>query len=457
MRVAVKSGGTRTGARIGRLTAVLAITIMAGCATATKPAANATGAGTAAPAPAAAPAAVASNSQPAAVDFTKLDQKSCPKTADSFPDWVGRFEAFAMHRGEKPELIASAFAAVRENPDIAEKAGKQPEFVTPVWGYLAKAVSDERIKLGQEKYVENASAVKAAAQQYGVDVGTLMGIWGIETNFGSNFGDVNVFEALSNVGYGAKRADFACEQLLAALKIASSGQIPIDEMVGSWAGAMGHSQFLPSKYLELAVDADGSGAPDLWTSMPDVFASTANHLVHGGWKPGLVWGLEVKLPAKFPYAQAELDIKNPVEHWRKLGVKTVDGQALPALPGDTSIIVLAGWKGPAFLITDNFRAILRYNYSTSYALSVAYLGQRVLGGPGIKGSWPVDEPQLSLEEREELQNLLAARGYDVGTVDGVLGLKSRKAARQFQKLLGWPQDGFLNKALLDELRKRSAS
>lgn len=455
MRVELRSGK----ARIGRLSAVLAIIFMAGCATATKPAANATATETAAGSSSAAPAGpeVASNTQPEVVDFTKIDQKSCPKQADSFPEWVGHFEAYALHRGQKKELIASAFAAVKENPDVAEKAGEQPEFVTPVWGYLEKAVSDDRVTRGKEMYIANQAAVKAASQRYGVDVATLMGIWGIETNFGSNFGDVNVFEALSNVGYGAKRADFACEQLMAALQIAGSGKIPIDEMVGSWAGAMGHSQFLPSKYLELAVDADGSGAPDLWTSMPDVFASTANHLIHGGWTPGLIWGLEVKLPKKFPYAQADLDTKNPIGHWRKLGVKTVDGKALPALTGDTSILVPAGSKGPAFLITENFRAILKYNYSTSYALSVAYLGQRVLGGTGIKGAWPVGEPLLSLDEREELQTLLAVRGYDVGKIDGVLGLKSRKAARQFQKLIGWPQDGFLNKALLEELRKHSES
>ena len=453
----MQAGKTRL--RVSRMAVALAITIMAGCATATKPAANATTdtGGNSSTATPAAPAAAATTPPPTPVDFTMIDQKSCPKVADSFPDWVGHFEAYALHRGQSKELIASAFASVKENPDVAEKAGEQPEFVTPVWGYLAKAVSDERIARGKEMYVANQDAVRTAAKNYGVDVATLMGIWGIETNFGSNFGDVNVFEALSNVGYGAKRADFACEELLAALKIAGAGHIPISEMVGSWAGAMGHSQFLPSKYLELAVDADGSGTPDLWTSMPDVFASTANHLIHGGWKPGLIWGLEVKLPKKFPYAQADLDTKSPIDHWKKLGVTTVDGKPLPKLPGDISILVPAGWKGPAFLITENFRAILKYNYSTSYALSVAYLGQEVLGGVGIKGTWPVDEPLLSLDEREELQNLLVARGYDVGNVDGVLGLKSRKAARQFQKIIGWPQDGFLNKALLDELRRRSES
>ncbi len=225
-------------------------------------------------------------------------------------------------------------------------------------------------------------------------------------------------------------------------------------MVGSWAGAMGHPQFLPSNYLTLAVDRDGSGAPDLWDLVPDALASAANHLVDDGWQRNLPWGLEVKLPATFPYGEAELDLTQPIGHWKQLGVKRMDGSALPDWPGGTSILLLAGHRGPAFLITENFKVILKYNYSTSYALSVAHLGDRILGGRRIIGKWPVQEQPLSLEEREEVQTLLQARGYDMGKVDGVLGLKSRKAARGFQKELGWPQDGFINKALLEELRRR---
>ncbi|HVM82384.1 MAG TPA: peptidoglycan-binding protein, partial [Candidatus Binatia bacterium] len=209
-------------------------------------------------------------------------------------------------------------------------------------------------------------------------------------------------------------------------------------------------------YLELAVDADHSGAPDLWSSMPDVFASTANHLVHGGWIPGTPWGFEVKLPQGFPYQEAELDNFLGIEHWQQLGVKLLDGRPLPLEPGPTAILVLAGQHGPTFLVTQNFKAILGYNYSTSYALSVAYLGQRILGGQGVVAPWPTTEPQLNLDEREEIQTRLAARGYDVGTPDGILGLKTRKAIRRFQATIGWPQDGFANKALLDALRQAPA-
>jgi lytic murein transglycosylase len=388
--------------------------------------------------------------------FTKIDQKTCPTEAKSFADWVERYEAFAYKNGQPKELIADAFQPVKENPDITVKQAKQPEFVTPVWTYLSKAVSDDRVARGQQQYALNRAVVDQTARQYGVDSGTLMGIWGIETDFGRNFGDVNVFEALSNLGYGAKRTDFACKELAAALTIANRDKIPVGKMIGSWAGAMGHSQFLPSNYLELAVDADRSGAPDLWTSMPDVFASTANHLTKagGGWTTGVPWGMEVKLPVGFPYQQAELDLEQPIAHWRQLGVKTVGGMPLPEYPGGTSIIVLTGWKGPAFLVTKNFKAILRYNNSTSYALSVAYLGQRILGGQGVQAAWPTSEPPLNLAEREEIQTRLAAQGYDVGKVDGVLGLKTRKAARLFQAKVGLPQDGYANKALLMALRSQ---
>jgi len=390
--------------------------------------------------------------------FTKIDQQTCPTEAKSFADWVEHYEAFAYHNGQPKELIVEAFAPVKENPDIGQKQAKQPEFVTPVWTYLSKAVSDDRIARGQQQYAANRMVVDSTARQYGVDSGTLMGIWGIETDFGRTFGDVNVFEALSNLGYGAKRTDFACKEMNAAFTISTRDRIPVSKMVGSWAGAMGHSQFLPSNYLELAVDADHSGAPDLWTSMPDVFASTANHLTKagGGWLAGVPWGTEVKLPMGFLYGQAELDIEQPIQHWKQMGVTTVGGMPLADYPGGTSILVLAGWKGPAFLVTKNFKAILRYNNSTSYALSVAYLGQRILGGPGVQAAWPTTEPPLNLEDREDLQTRLAARGYDVGKVDGVLGLKTRKAVRLFQATIGWPQDGFANKALLDALRQQPA-
>lgn len=388
------------------------------------------------------------------IDFHTLKETKCPQSAASYQEWVAKFQSYAVSKGRPDQVVQTAFAGVKENPEISDRASKQPEFVTPVWTYLDKAVSEDRVARGQLKYLENKALLAGIEHDYGVPPEIVMGIWGIETDFGNNFGNTNVFEALTNLGYRANRQSFACSELLAALDIVAKKNLPASRMVGSWAGAMGHPQFLPSNYLTLAVDRDGSGTADLWDSLPDAFASAANHLVNDGWKRDLPWGLEVKLPARFPYGEAELDLVKPISHWKKLGVTRMDGSALPDLPGDTSILVLAGHTGPAFLITENFKVILKYNYSTSYALSVAYLGDRILGGRAVLGKWPVNEPLLSLDEREEVQTLLQARGYEIGNIDGVLGLKSRKAARNFQKELGWPQDGFINKALLEELRKR---
>ena len=390
------------------------------------------------------------------VDFRTLKETSCPNSAASYQEWVAKFQSYAVSQGRPEDVVQTAFAGVKENPEISDRAAKQPEFVTPVWTYLERAVSDERVARGQTKYQENKALLAAIEHDYGVPAAIIMGIWGIETDFGNHFGDANVFEALTNLGYRANRQSFACTELLAALDIVANNHVPSSRMVGSWAGAMGHPQFLPSNYLALAVDRDGSGAPDLWDSLPDALASAANHLVDDGWRPNLPWGFEVKLSASFPYAQAELDLTQPISNWKKLGVTRMDGSMLPNLPGGTSILLLAGHTGPAFLITENFKVILKYNYSTSYALAVAYLGDRILGGRRIIGKWPVHEQPLSLAEREEVQTLLAGRGHDVGKVDGVLGLRSRKAARAFQKEIGWPQDGFINKALLEELRRRKS-
>lgn len=440
----------------------LGLLLLAGCA---GPAQTTAPAGTAASTTATAAGSQAKPAQPTVklgqpvgmTDFRDLNQTNCPTSADSYRDWVTEFQSYALHQGKRSDMIQVAFADVRENPSISASAGKQPEFVTPVWTYLSRAASPARIAKGKQKYSENAATLASVSRDYGVPDSVLMGIWGLETDFGSNFGDVNVFEALSNLGYRANRASFACKELLSALDIADGGHIKPQQMIGSWAGAMGHSQFLPSNYLNVAVDRDGTGAPDLWTSMSDVFASTANLLRHEGWQPGLPWGFEVKLPAKFPYGEAEIDIKQPISHWAALGVKRIDGRPLPALPGDTSILLLAGYKGPAFLITPNFRAILAYNNSTSYALSVAYLGDQIKGGQGVVAAWPVNEPQLNLGERTEVQVLLSRHGYDVGEADGILGFKTRKAARAFQKEIGWPQDGFVTKALLVELRRHTIS
>ncbi len=386
-------------------------------------------------------------------DFLSLDQKTCPGQAPDFPTWIAQFQSYAHHQGHDAQVIAQAFADTRENPEIRDRAKAQPEFVTPIWTYMERAASGARVKKGQERLAAHGALLGEIERDFGTDAGILIGIWGIETDFGDNFGDIDVFTALGNIGYGTKRKDFACRELLAALTIVERGHIPPERMIGSWAGAMGHSQFLPSNYLSLGIDRDRSGDVDLWGSLPDVFASTANHLVKDGWQRGIPWGFEVKLPANFRYDEAEIDIEKPIAHWQKRGVRRIDGSPLPALPGGISILLPAGYRGPAFLITGNFRTLLKYNFSTSYALSVGMIAQRVMGGPDIRGRWPESEPPLSLAERVEMQNFLIARGYLAGEADGVIGLKTRKALRLFQHEIGWPEDGFPTSLLLAAMRK----
>ena len=404
------------------------------------------------PAAAVTPPAVPVAEKP--IDFHTLQETKCPTSATSYQQWVAKFQSYALSTGRPDQVIQTAFVGVKKNTDVSDRQAKQPEFEMPVWTYLDRVASQERISRGQEKYQQNKALLAAIEKDYGVPPEIIMGIWGIETDFGNNFGDYNVFEALSNLGFGANRHTFACEQLLAALDMVDKRKVAPTAMVGSWAGAMGHPQFLPSNYLNLAVDRDGSGTADLWNSVPDGLASAANHLVDDGWQRGLPWGLQVKLPANFPYAEAELDQFQPVAYWQQKGVTRIDGSALPNLPGGVFIIVPGGHSGPAFLGSENFDIIRKYNNSIKYVLAVGHLGERVLGGRQIAGTWPVNEPPLSLADREEVQTLLNARGYDTGGIDGRLGVQSRKAARLFQKEIGWVEDGFITKALLDELRKR---
>ena len=258
---------------------------------------------------------------------------------------------------------------------------------------------------------------------------------------------------LAEIGTGNRkgREAWARGELLAALRIIQAGDIDPAHMIGSWAGAMGQTQFMPSAFMNFAVDGDGDGRRDIWGSMPDVIASTANYLARSGWQPGQAWGAEVQLPQGFDLARADPSVRQSGAQWEAEGIRSIDGRPLPALT-DATVFLPAGARGPVFLLGPNFRTILRYNNSTSYALSVAYLGQRILGGQGVQAAWPTSEPPLTLAEREEIQTRLAAQGYDVGKVDGVLGLKTRKAARLFQAKIAVPQDGYANKALLLALR-----
>ncbi|HEX2582356.1 MAG TPA: lytic murein transglycosylase [Dongiaceae bacterium] len=381
---------------------------------------------------------------------------NCPAAAESYPEWVAHFRAYAIHNGASVPIVQQAFANVRVNPRIAQAASAQPEYTTPIWTYLDRTVNAARVARGRALREQHRAVLENITREYDVPAEVIVAIWGIESDYGRFAGDVNIFEALSNLGYAdTTRAAFSCRELLAALKIAATGTVAPQQMTGSWAGAMGQPQLLPSAYLNLAVDRTGNGHPDIWHSLPDVFASIANHLREDGWRAGVPWGMEVVLPQGFPYQEAELDKMFAFDHWRARGVRRSDGTPLPKIPASAAILVPTGARGPAFLVTENFKAILGYNYSTSYALAVALLGEAVAQRPGVKGHWPIDEAPLSLTERKELQQALIARGLFAGPADGAIGLMTRRAIRAFQAQNGLVQDGWASKALLARLRQTS--
>ena len=292
-----------------------------------------------------------------------------PAPDPAFAQWVEGFRTQARAAGISDATLHSAFDGVQYQPRIVEQDRAQPEFTRPVWQYLDNAVSPQRITRGQDKLLEVRADADAAAARYGVPAGILAAIWGMESNYGSNYGNISTIDALATLGFEGRREAWARGQLLAALRILQSGDIARAQMIGSWAGAMGQTQFLPSNFLAYAVDADGDGRRDIWGSMADVMASTANFLARSGWQAGQPWGAEVQLPAGFDYARADMGVRQTVTQWAAAGVRGMDDAPLPEL-GDASVLLPAGARGPAFLVGANFRALLRYNNSTSYALAV---------------------------------------------------------------------------------------
>lgn len=291
----------------------------------------------------------------------------------------------------------------------------------------------------------------AAARQHGVPPEIVVAIWGMESNYGANYGDIPTIDALATLGFDGRRGAWARGQLIAALRILQSGDIARERMIGSWAGAMGQTQFLPSVYLAHAVDADGDGRRDIWGSMADVVASTANFLRHEGWRPGQPWGAEVQLPAGFDVGRADGALRQSASQWAAEGVRRIDGAPLPDLP-EAALLLPAGARGPAFLVGPNFRTLLRYNNATSYALGVGLLAQRLAGGPGVQAAWPRDLRPLRRDELRALQEALNAQGFDSGTPDGVAGSATRGAIRRFQRSAGLPADGFPTHELLQRLQ-----
>jgi membrane-bound lytic murein transglycosylase B len=375
-----------------------------------------------------------------------------------------KFDAFlaearqtALAQGITAETFDAATAGIASIASIATMNANQPEFSKQVWSYLDSAVSARRVadaKVMLGRYGDVLAKIEAST---GVPKEILVAIWGMESDFGADTGSFNLFAALATLAYDGPRADYARPEFFAALKLYQEQHYPLSEMVASWAGAFGQTQFTPTTFFKYAADGDGDGKIDLWTSAPDALASTGRLLAEQGWKKGEPWGYEVRLPAGFYYEDADTDTQKSVAQWGAMGVKTADGALLPQSDESAGIYLPAGAHGPAFLVSSNFSVILKYNNAASYALAVGLLAERMAGGPPVKHSWPRDERPLSRSERIAFQTDLTKLGFDTGTPDGVLGRRTRAALRQYQKSKSIIPDGFATASLLARLDKDAAS
>jgi membrane-bound lytic murein transglycosylase B len=400
------------------------------------------------PMPSASPAAATA---PAPGAPTPPTDEEAALLQQRFAHWLAGMRGFAREAGIGEPTLRQALDEARYLPRVVELDRAQPEFTRPVWQYLDVAVSAQRVAQGQQKLIEVHAEAAAAAARYGVPPEVLVAIWGMESAYGANYGNTPTIDALATLGFDGRREAWARGQLVAALKIIQGGDIDREHMLGSWAGAMGQTQFLPSVFLAHAVDADGDGRRDIWGSMADVLASTANFLAHSGWKAGQPWGAEVQLPPGFDAGRADGELRQASAQWAAEGVRTPGGAPLPDFT-DAALLLPAGARGPAFLVGPNFRTILRYNNATSYALAVGLLAQQLAGGPGVQATWPRDLAVLGRSQVMALQSALNERGFEAGAADGVAGPATRAALRRYQRSEGLPADGFPTLELLQRLQ-----
>lgn len=373
----------------------------------------------------------------------------------SFPEWLKGFRSEAAAAGIRAEILDRAFDGVSVNERVFELNDHQPEFSRAVWDYLDSALSPSRVSNGRTKFAENRALLARIEANYGVDAHVIAAIWGLESAYGAQMGDYDVFSALSTLAWKGRRTGYGRTQLLGALKILQNGYASRALLKGSWAGAMGQTQFIPTTYLTHAVDDNGDGLRNIWSDLGDVFASTANYLAASGFEADQDWAVEVTLPQGFDYALADVDRKRPLAEWASSGVAAVDGRLLdgrdPNLNG--RILLPAGARGPAFLVFKNFESILKYNNSTSYALAVGLLADRIGGSErGILTPWPREDRPLTLDERKSVQQALKDRGFEPGPIDGVIGAGTKRALRAWQRSRGLPADAYASAATLDQLR-----
>lgn len=370
-----------------------------------------------------------------------------------FPTWLAAFKQEALARGISQATLDAALGQVQPIPKVLELDQRQPEIVETFWNYLDSRIGGKQLKLGKDKLWLNRKLLNPIQRRHGVPAALLVSLWGMETRYGTRMGGFPILAALATLAHDGRRAAFFREELLNALRIVQENHIAVGDMKGSWAGAMGQMQFMPSTFLDNAVDADGDGRKDIWRSLPDTLESGAQYLQRLGWRGDELWGREVRLPEGFDYGQALLNLKKPVNEWTALGVTLADGKPLPRseLPG--AIVLPQGYAGPAFLVYRNFEVIMAWNRSVNYALSVALLADRMQGQEPLKLGRDADNRRLSREQVVEMQRLLTGRGFETGDPDGVPGSRTREAIRAFQQSAGLPVDGYASATLLEQLHQ----
>ena len=373
-----------------------------------------------------------------------------PVKPDNFNQCLQDIGKRAISEGVSPEIANRVLADVEFLPRVIELDRRQPEFTTTFADYLGRRVNDTRIEKGREMLETHRDLLNRVTEETGVPPAYLVAFWGLETNYGSYFGKMPVPSALATLACDQRRGTYFSGELVSALKIIDEGAIEPERMEGSWAGAMGHVQFMPSVFLKHATDGDNDGRRDLWGSVPDAMMSAGRFLQSMGWDPDYRWGREVILPETFDYSLAGQG-RRSLSQWSELGVTDVYGQPLADEPIQAGLVVPAGHQGPAFLAYDNFRVILGWNRSEFYAIAVGHLADRVAGAGGLTNPPPEDAPTLSRNDVLQLQTALNERGFEAGKPDGIIGPATRSAIRRYQASAGLIADGFPGLELLDSL------
>ena len=380
---------------------------------------------------------------------------------DDFRNCLDTLRGQSAQHNVAPHTFDTHTQGLEPDTDVLALLNHQPEFSTPVWDYMAGMVDDERVADGRAGLAEWRDTLARIEAEYKVEPEVVVAIWGVESNYGQTFGRRHVVRSLATLACEGRRQDFFRGEFFTTLRILEEGHIEADALVGSWAGAFGHTQFMPSTFRRIAVDFDGDGRADLMGSVPDALASTANYLRHSNWRHGEPWGHEVALPSGFDTSNAGRRNTQPLSVWAQQGVRLVDGSTLPEGNAQAGLLLPAGEEGPAFLVRRNFNALYSYNAAETYALAIAHLADRLRGADTFATPWPTDDPGLSRAERREVQERLIALGYDIGEVDGIIGSATRQAIIAWQTAHGGnagkagKADGRAGQRLLRALRDHS--